>query len=207
MLWKQDSNIQVYRALDHGYFPDPAYCVWVAHLGNRYIAFKEKLWFKTVASDVANDIIAESEGMRVTITFCDPTMSINTGADVITIKDIYEQCGVPLECSINNRAMYAHAIHTALSEEAEPGIPRLQIYKPGCPYLAKTLPQMRYDEKNPLALANHKHDHATVALAYFLISSGAMEHRDISKGPNIKPWLRDKKGSQLILGSESVRNR
>lgn len=204
-LWDSRA-VQIYRAIDFGYWPDPTYCVWVAHLGDRYIAFKEKLWYKTVASDVAADIIAESEGMKVVTTFCDPTMGLHTGADVRSIQDIIEDNGVPLDVSINNRELYAHAIHTALFEEAQPGIPRIQIYKTGCPYLAKTLPQMRYDPKRPLAMADHKQDHATVALAYFLISSGSMEHKKIQSGPQIKPWMRDKKSTRHILGSESVRN-
>lgn len=204
-IWSSKA-VQIYRAVDFGYWPDPSYCVWIAHLGNRYIAFKEKLWYKTVASDVAADIVEESDGMRITTTFCDPTMDIKTGADVRSIKDIFEDNGVPLETSINNRELYAHSVHTALWEEAEPGIPRIQIYKTGCPYLTKTLPQMRYDPKRPLAMADHKQDHATVALAYFLISSGSMEHRSLSTGPKLKPWMRVKSSlSRIVLGSESVK--
>lgn len=205
---------QIYRVFDMGYFPDPAYCAWIAHLGHRYIVFHEKLWYKTIASDIATDIkdIDESLGVKkVVITYCDPTMDIKTGADIRTIKDTFELSGVPMECSINRRELFASHIHTALGEEAEPGIPRLQVYYTGnknaigCPYLAKTLPQMRYDPKKPLALDHHPQDHATVAVAYFLISSGAMERRSIIKNPTLKPWMKLKKVANLILGSESVK--
>jgi hypothetical protein len=40
--------------------------------------------------------------------------------------------------------------------------------------LAKYLPKMRWDEKNPRKMANHKFDHWIVALAYFAISSGVL---------------------------------
>jgi hypothetical protein len=198
-MWHQNESVQIYRGFDLGYFPDPAYCVWVAHVGKRYIAFKEKLWFKMVAPDIAKDILAESEGMRVAMTFCDPVMDMKTPADVRTIKEIFEEHGVPMEASVNNREHYAHAVHTALQEEAEPGIPKLQILGPqvgpgklGCPYLIKTIPQMRFDPKHPLRMADSKQDHGVIALAYFLISSGATERRSVSAVYTLPKWMRPK---------------
>jgi hypothetical protein len=192
MPWKQHESVQIYRGFDLGFSPDPAYCVWVAHIGTRHIAFKEKLWYKTVAPEIARDMIAESEGMRIAMTYCDPVMDFRTPADVRTIKDIFEDNGVPMEASVNNREHYAHAIHTALSEEAEPGVPRLQIYKQGCPYLVKTIPQQRYDPKHPLRMADNKNDHGAIALAYYLISSGAMERRGEAATYKLPKWMRPK---------------
>lgn len=217
-MWKHSDVVRIYRSFDMGFFPDPAVCLWIAHLGNRYIVFKERLWFKTVASDIAKDIIEDSEGMKVSITYCDPSMDFQTGADVKTIKDTFEENGVPMECSVNNREHYAHAIHTALVEEVvlreedEHGprivVPRLQIVKNGCPYLIRTIPIMHYDEKRPLAMADHKHDHAAVALAYFLISHSTNEHRPFSavKTPR---WMRSKStnSERFVLGKEGVRDR
>lgn len=210
-MWTQSPNVRVYRAFDMGFDPDPAVCLWIAHLGNRYIVFKEKLWHRTVASDIARSIISESEGMRVSTTYCDPTMDFQTGADVRTIKDIFEENGVPMEKSVNNREHYAHAVHTALAEEAEPGIPRLQILQGngityGCPYLIRTIPLMQFDEKRPLALADHRHDHAVVALAYFLISISSYEHHPF-KSASTPRWMRPKKVDRFILGQDGVRDR
>jgi hypothetical protein len=210
-MWVQSPSIRIYRSFDMGFSPDPAVCLWIAHLGNRYIVFKEKLWHRTVASDIAKDIIAESEGLRVNMTYCDPSMDFQTGADIRTIKDIFEENGVPMEKSVNNREHYAHAVHTALAEEVEPGIPRLQILdgsgKPyGCPYLIRTIPLMQFDEKRPMAMADHRHDHAVVALAYFLISHSSYEHRSL-KTTSTPRWLRPKQSKQAVLGSESVRDR
>jgi hypothetical protein len=181
--------------------PDPAYCIWVAHVGNRYIAFKEKLWYRTVAPEIAKDMIAESEGMRISMTYCDPTMEIKTAADVRSIKDIFEDHGVPMEASINNREHYVHAVHTALQEEAEPGVPKLQILDKtppdmGCPYLIKTIPQMRFDPKHPLRMADSKNDHGVIALAYFLISSGATERRDMNTLYRLPKWMRPKENAK-----------
>lgn len=200
MEWFQDESVQIYRGFDLGFFPDPAYCVWVAHIGKRFIAFKEQLWYKQVAPDIAKDMIESSRGMKIAMTYCDPVMDIKTAADVRSIREIFEENGVPMEASINNREHYAHAVHTALQEEAEPGVPRLQILDKsagpgsmGCPYLIKTIPQMRYDPKHPLRMADSKNDHGVIALAYFLISSGAMERRNTSASARLPKWMQPKK--------------
>jgi hypothetical protein len=208
MAWQQHPSVQIYRGFDLGFSPDPAYCVWIAHVGNRFIVFKEKLWLKTVAADIAKDIVAESEGMKVAMTYCDPVMDVKTAADVRSIKDIFEENGVPMEASINNREHYAHAVHGALQEEVIGGvddegnpvmIPRLQILdrtpglaSMGCPYLIKTIPQMRYDPKHPLRMADSKNDHGVIALAYFLISSGAIERRNANTLYKLPKWMRPK---------------
>jgi hypothetical protein len=207
-MWQQSNSVQVFRSVDMGFWPDPAYCLWLAHLGNRYIAFQEKLWYKTVASQIAEEIKEMSVGMKVSTTFCDPSMDIQTGADVRTIKGIFEDHGVPMDCSVNNREHYAHAVNTALNEEAEPGIPRLQILDTGCPYLIKTIPQMTYNPKRPMALADHKQDHAVVTLAYFLISYGSDSMRTYSNRSNqMRPWMRPKQTDRHLLGSDQVRDK
>jgi hypothetical protein len=208
MPWQQHPSVQIYRGFDLGFSPDPAYCVWIAHIGNRFIAFKEKLWLKTVAADIAKEIVAESEGMKISMTYCDPVMDVKTAADVRTIKDVFEENGVPMEASVNNREHYAHAVHGALQEEVNGGVdengeiikvPRLQILDRvpgmagfGCPYLIKTIPQMRYDPKHPLRMADSKNDHGVIALAYFLISSGAMERRHVTAVNRLPKWMRPK---------------
>jgi hypothetical protein len=170
--------IQLYRAFDMGYFPDPAVCVWLAVLGRRIIAIHEQTWFETIAKDLAAAMIETTTELvgqtPCGMTYVDPTINVKTGSDTVTVMDTLEMHGVPCEASINDRVLYADAIHGLLGEEVEPGIPRFQIYEPGCPMLAKYLPKMRWDEKNPRKMADHKFDHWIVALAYFAISSGVL---------------------------------
>lgn len=206
MPYNHPEFVRIYRAFDMGFMPDPAYCLWIAHLGKRYIAFKEKTWYKTVASDIAKDILEESNGMRIITTYCDPSIDIHTGADILTIKGIFEQNGVPMENSINNREHFAHAVHTALAEEVEPGIPRLQIYSKGCPYLIKAIPQQRYNPKHPMAMADQKNDHPVVTLAYFLMSHSSEERHAIPSLTKAKKWMRPKPGERHVLGADGVRS-
>lgn len=207
---------RIFRAFDYGYNPDPAYCCWIAHLGHRYIVFHEKKWNGAIASEIATDIkdIDESLGInRVAGSFCDPVMDIHTGHDIRTLRGIFEDCGIPMEPSINNREHFAAVIHTALAEEAEPGVPRLQIYGghghgSGCPYLIRALPLQHYDERHPLRLADQAHDHPVVSLAYFLMSQSANEQRSLIQRA-IPKWMRPHKdhSGRQVLGKDAVRQR
>lgn len=129
--------------------------------------------------------------MHVVSTVCDPTMDIKTGADVVSIRQIFENEGVPLETSVNDREAFAHAIHNLLQEEVMPGVPRVQFYSRGCPYLIKYLPRMKYDERKPNAMADHKHDHGPVTLAYFALST--IPETRPTEVNTIQPWMRPKK--------------
>jgi hypothetical protein len=185
--------VQIYRAFDMGFFPDPAVCVWLAVLGNRIIAFHEGTWFRTIAADLAQiirDTTNELTGKPdVAMTLVDPKIAVKTGSDVVTTMDVLEMHGVPCEPSINDRILYADAIHGLLGEEVEPGIPRLQIYEPGCPMLAKYLPKMRWDETNPRKMADHKFDHWPICLAYFAISSGVLSVTSRPKEETEPIWM------------------
>lgn len=195
--------IQIYRAFDMGYFPDPACCLWLAVYGRRIIAVYEETWFKTIAKDLAvkmKDATTELVGdTPVVMTCADPMIDEQRGGDIVTVKDTLELHGVPIECSINDRVLYADAIHSLLGEEVEPGVPRFQVYEPGCPMLAKYLPKMRWDEKNPRKMADHKFDHWPVCLAYFGISSGVLsmsQAPEDAKEPEWMAWMREGTGRQ-----------
>jgi len=162
--------VRIYRAYDHGFWPDPACCLWFAVYGRRVLCFKELTWYRTLAKTIGETVASESKGMRVVTTYCDPSIDIDEG-DVETIKEKIENGGkFPMDCSTNNREYFADAIHNALGEKVAEDIPRLQFLDQRCPMTVKWLPRMKFDEKNPAALADHKHDHWIVALAYFLMS-------------------------------------
>jgi hypothetical protein len=186
--------VQWYRAFDMGYFPDPAVCLYLAVVGRRVIAIGESTWFKTIARDLAAKMNQQLRDLTrrddCVVTYVDPQINIKTGSDTVTVMDVLEMNGVPCEASINDRVLYADAIHGLLGEEIEPGIPRFQIYEPGCPMLARYLPKMRWDDKNPRRLADHQFDHWIVALAYFAISSGVLASSSAALQDVVRPaWM------------------
>jgi hypothetical protein len=215
-------NSVMYRALDAGWYPDPTVCLWIAHLGNRHIVINEKMWFKTEATKIAEDIKAEDARlmrmaypdadplpqMRVAITYCDPSIDINTTADIRTIKEIYESCGIPMENSINDREQFATALHQALAEQAGEWTPRLQLYvsgHKGAPYLSRTIPQMRFNPKHFKKMDDHKDDHAVVALAYYLMSHAADPRRESELNKPTPKWMQPKLGERKHVGWSNTR--
>lgn len=205
----------IYRAIDAGWFPDPTVCLWIAHLGNRHIVFHEKTWYKTTAAEVASDILAEDKHLgisTVAMTYCDPSMDINTTADIRTIKEVYEANGVPMECSINKRDWFAKSMQSVLAEEAGEHLPRIQFFvqgRKGCPMLAKTIPQMKYDPKRTEYMADHKDDHWVVACCYYLMShaSDPRNFADSSgRDTTVRKWMRPKTGDVKYLGHDNVRD-
>lgn len=203
----------IYRTIDAGWFPDPTVVLWIAHLGNRHIVFHEKHWYRTTAIDIAEEIKAEDIRLGVTnvaITYCDPSMDINTTADIRTIKETYEANGIPMENSINKRDVFATAMHNALAEQADENTPRLQFYvngRKGCPMLVKTIPQMRFDPKRPSFMDDHRDDHWVVACCYYLMSHASDLHRDIVANNKQRPWMKAKKDDYKPLGHDQVREK
>jgi len=187
-----------YRAVDWGYSPDPAVCLWFVVLPNRRaICFKERHWKSTLADKVAQDIKSDSAGMKVAETFCDPTMLIKEGQDY-SIGEIFERNGVPVTAMQNDRILFGYAIHEFLNTEID-GLPKLQILKPngmlGCPDLIKTFPMQRRDPLHPSKLANGN-DHWVVALAYFCMGQAPPSRSPLVS--TIPPWMRPKRAPRNV---------
>ena len=202
----------LYRAVDWGTH-DAAVCLWIAvYPSGRAIVFKERSWTHTTAKDVALEIKAESQGMRITESYCDPTMFPPEGSDLQFAGNIFEANGISLTKSRNDRTAAGFAITEWLNTPLEDGLPRLQIYAPRCPKLAKTLPEMRMDPKNPGRILDGN-DHWVMALAYFTMAQSAAPriaspyNRDFGIGGWSRGVLRPTFGTRPRLGSESIRRR
>lgn len=181
--------LSIYRAIDWGYHPDPAVCLWIAVLPNkRAIVFKEKHWKRVLAADVAKDIVRESAGMRVVESFCDPSMLIKEG-QVYSIGEIFESNGVPVTAATNDRILYGYAVNEYLNNLID-GKPQVQFVKGlgtyGCAHLIKTIPQLRMDKLDARKIANGD-DHWVVAFAYFAMGA-APPSRD-RQNTVVKPWM------------------
>lgn len=198
--WQGESLIRqpwlnIYRAIDWGYAPDPAVCLWIAVLPNRRaIVFKERSWKRTLAADVARDIKRESEGMHIVESFCDPTMIIKEGQS-FSIGEIFEQNGVPVTPGTNDRILYGYSVHQYLNTIIDEH-PQVQILKGsapnavGCFDLIRTIPLMRTDPSDPAKLANGE-DHWVVALSYFCMGSAAPS--SIPEYSDTPRWMRPKR--------------
>lgn len=187
--------IAIYRTLDFGFDPDPAICLWIAVLpSGRAIVVQERHWWRTTAAEVAKAIKRESEGMKIVESFCDPTMFDNSKATGSSVGDIFEQNGIPLTPSVNDRAAAGFAIHEWLNSTLGDGLPKLQLLRGvgetglnGCPELIRTLPAMRQDKHDPQKIANGN-DHYVLALAYFCLANAPPSLEVATRIQ--RPWMR-----------------
>lgn len=187
--------ISVYRAVDWGYFPDPAVCLWIAVLPNtRAIIFKERTWRRTLAVDVAKEIKRDSEGLHIIDTFCDPSMFIKTGVAPFSIAELFEQNGVPVTACQNDRELFGYAIHQYLNTVIDLE-PQAQIVEYACPQLVKTLPNLQMDKNDPRKIAPGD-DHWAVAFAYFCMGH-AMPSRD-PVIPTTPRWMLPKRRRRMF---------
>ena len=194
------SWLSVYRCIDWGYSPDPAVCIWIAVLPNkRAIAFKELSWKKTLAKDVALEIKKASANMHIVESFCDPTMLIKEG-QAYSIGEIFEQNGVPVTASTNDRILYGYSIHEYLNTLVDE-TPQLQIVRPmglyGCPDLIRTLPILLMDKADPRKIADGD-DHWAVALAYFCMGQ-ASPSKDPAVGA-VPRWMTRHRRTRMVVG-------
>ena len=202
-IWKEKPALglpwlNIYRSVDWGYFPDPAVCHWHLVLPNKHkITFKEQTWTRTLAADVAKAIKQQSVGMHIVDTLCDPTMYIKTGNAPYSIAEIFEQNGVPVTASQNNRELYGYAIHEMLSTEID-GHPSWQIVESACPELVRTLPLMQMDKTDTRKLADGP-DHWVVSCAYFGMSNAPPSRDPIV--PVVPRWMRPKRKPRLYAFS------
>jgi hypothetical protein len=189
--------IKIYRSVDWGYHPDPAVCHWHMVLPNgRKITFHEETWKRTLAKDVAAEIkrVTANLGIgRVVETYCDPKMFTKDGSDPFSIADKFEQMGVPLTPSQNDRELFGYAVQEMLAtivEDDGKQYPSWQILEHACPELVRTLPILQMDATNPKKIADGP-DHWVISCAYFAMGD-ATPSRDPIK-PTIPRWMQPKR--------------
>jgi hypothetical protein len=137
--------------------------------------------------------------MRVVDTFADPTMFATKAHTGLADSDYYENEGVALTPSRNDRAAMGKAIHEWLGTIID-GEPKVQILRSGCPQLIKTLPEMQIDKNDPRKIAPGN-DHWVVCLGYFCqgYSTPSQEYT-----PSTMPlWMRKKHTPTHLVGQSN----
>jgi hypothetical protein len=210
--------VEIVRALDWGYSAagNPGLCIWAACLPDHTIVVFDEYYFKeTLPADVAREIKRRTGGMRVRYTVADPALfREHTGE---SIAETFAREGVPLNDGDNERKSGWIRLHAWLSETVSDGVnerPRLQVYRSatsaGCPGVARTLPEMVVDPKDPEDIETRGvEDEAADCLRYLVMSRLAP-----SKEPPIDNGVREmlamvaklrRQQNTHVLGSEASR--
>lgn len=205
--------VETFRALDWGY-GENGVCLWFCCLPDgRLLVFQEWVFKGVITSKAARTIKEMSRGLRVRYTAADPRMWTKEAASGESMAETFAKNGVPLVKADNDRMNGWQRVHAWLTETAgEQQRPLIQFYRPGCPYLIRTLPIQTSDPKKPGdVLTKGVEDHAADALRYGLMSRPAPSlytpRKVVVPGSiahEVQRWLRQQRRGKP-LGAESVR--
>lgn len=179
----------IYRALDWGWH-DPTVMLWIAvYPDSRCIVFKEKSWVETPVINIVPGIKTASTDMRIAETFVDPTVFANSQATGSSVGDLFQNYGIPLTLSKNDRSAAGFAIHEYLNTILPDGKPKLQLYSFGCPELIRTFPKMRMDKTDPSRIADGA-DHHVITLSYYCMAAIGYHQSQVRKP--VPQWMKKK---------------
>lgn len=213
--------VEIVRIVDWGYSEagNPGCCLWVACLpGHTALVFQEYYFRKTLPADAAKEIARRSEGLKIRYTVGDPAMFREHQGE--SIAETFAREGISMIDGDNERESGWIRLHAWLRETVDDGHgneqPRLQLYRgaagDGCPTVARTLPDMVVDPKNPADIETRGvEDEAADCLRYFAMSRPAPSREPATlHDPGVLAdlaFLERQRHRQGRLGSEATRRR
>jgi len=162
-----------YLSIDYGL--DMLACLWFAvdRYGHAY-AYRELYKSGLIISEAASLIQQYSEGELLRGAYAPPDLFARRQETGQSAIDIFAAHGISFYKSNNNRIKGWYSVKEWLKPVPDTdGVcrPRLRIFK-NCIHLIRTLPALRFDDKNANDVANHPHEltHAPDALRGFTAS-------------------------------------
>lgn len=166
-------GVEWIRALDWGYYPDPAVCLWLACLADgRLYVRHEMTQREMIAVDLARAIQAQTKELgrpKVRYTAADPSMWNLKGQTGESIAETIGAAGVPLRKAMHERKsgwMRVRAFLAPRPDGMGGEMPSLIVH-PDCKGLIRTLPTLIYDDEGDMAKGP---DHWADALRYACMS-------------------------------------
>lgn len=165
--------IRYVAVLDWGYDPDPGALILYALLpSKRFIAVKELTLKKLVGPRAAKACKKFCEGLKVTRRIGGHDMWMTDRQVGESLAETFAKAGFSMHQADTDRINGWARVHTLLTEtvfEGDGEKPLIQIYRKGCPNLARTLPMLQADPKNPGDIIE-KDDHWGDTLRWFAMS-------------------------------------
>jgi len=157
-------------SLDWGY-NDPCAVLWHAICDGHVYTYRELYVREMTANQVAKEIIELSKDEEIAYIAASPDMWQKRGVDSLygeNIADSFTALGLPLVKADNARLVGWQRVREYMAPSPD-GKPWWQFFPDLCPNLARTLPAIIYDTKNPEDAADGE-DHAAESLRYALMS-------------------------------------
>jgi phage terminase large subunit len=209
-------SIPMTIVMDWGYDPDPGVVTWFAHLpSGRFIAVQEWVFRKTLPRDVAQEIVQRSKGMTIRQRIAGHDIWIKERETGQPMAETFARNGVSFSQATFDRIngwMSLHALLKGTVDDGQGPLPMLQVYVgpsgEGCPTLARTLPMLQNDPKNP-GDCLQRDDHAADTARWFAISRPTAPHarkRTAWDRLSAEAKRRIRGQGRSYLGTESVRH-
>ena len=171
----------IYRAIDWGYYPDPAVCLWFAispdKSRRKIVLFRERHWTRTVPADVARDILHISQfDQQQRFTVADPSMW--AGKNGISDAERMITAGLPIIQADNTRIPGWLRVHELFQcknvvRDVRGRIlrtaPELKIFD-RCTKTIQAVLGAQHSERDPMDIGDFKLDHWLDAMRYFAMS-------------------------------------
>jgi len=206
--------INFVRVVDWGYDPDDGVCTWWALLPHgRCLATQEYTFKLTVTSKVAEEILRRSQGLKITMTIGGHDFWMKEGQTGESMAETFARAGISMYMANTDRINGWARVHSLLKELTDDGtgpVPKMQVFEPACPMLARTFPMMSGDPKTPGDLLQRQ-DHWVDTARWF-----AMSRPSSSKPTRATVWSRFSPevrkllmghSEREVLGSEAARAR
>jgi phage terminase large subunit len=203
--------VKVVAVVDWGYDPDPGVCTWFAELpSGRYIAFKEHTFKRTIVPLVAQQLVEESRGLNVVMRIGGHDMWMSDKQIGESMAETFARKGFSMRMADTDRINGWQRLHALMTETVDEGygpIPKFQVYEPGCPSLARTIPMLQCDPRHIGDLLQ-QNDHWADTARWFSMSrpSSSSERKKTAWDrlpKDVRARLRGQKHG--VLGSESAR--
>lgn len=205
--------------IDWGYDPDPGVLtMFVCLPSGRYIAFKEWTFKRTIPRIVAQTAAKMCKGLKRLQRIGGHDMWMTDKQNGESMAETFAKNGFSMRVADTDRINGWVRLHSLLQEtvveldpsgEFEVEYPLLQVYKQGCPQLAKTIPMLQADPKN-IGDVLEKDDHWPDTARWFSMSRPVPSR----KKKESEAWQRLPKevraailghGKRDVLGAESAR--
>lgn len=198
--------------VDWGYDPDPGCLIlYVCLPSGRYIAVGEYTFKHTIVPTVAEKCVEFCKGKKITMRIGGHDMWMSDKQVGESMAETFAKKGFSMRPADTDRINGWQRLHTLMQEivfEGDQEYPMFQVYQKGCPQLARTIPMLQADPKNPGDILE-KDDHWGDTARWF-----SMSRPNPSRDRKSDVWKRLPKDVRAaimrnsrhqVLGAESTR--
>lgn len=191
-----------YRAVDWGFRPDPAVCLWFAvNPQGEHYCYREMVVNETLPRDFARIVNERSEGEVIEHTIADPSIFATSTSSGVSIAFQLAEGDLIVGKADNRRVDGWLRVREYLNTKK--GEPKLKFFNT-CMKTVKTFPGLMHDDRHPEDVAPGKWDHGQDCTRYHLMTSFGAPEEIKEKLPEEQEWVRQDFEDAVNLTKEYI---